>query len=252
MRTNVVTGSASGIGAATKAMLETRGERVIGVDLRDAEVTADLSTPAGRAAMVDGVRAASDGTVDAVIACAGIATDQPLTVRVNFFGAVATLEGLRPMLAGGTAPRAVTIASVASIHGVDLGIVDACLAGDEDAAAAAADGKGLLIYASAKQALARWIRRNAPTDAWAAASIPLNAVAPGVVATPMTAGMIDDPQMRELMDSAVPMPLNGHASADDVARLLVWLASVDNTHLCGQVIFIDGGADALLRGDAVW
>ena len=46
MRTIAISGSASGIGAATRAMLEAAGDTVIGIDLRDAEVTADLSTDA--------------------------------------------------------------------------------------------------------------------------------------------------------------------------------------------------------------
>ena len=49
MRTTVVTGAASGIGAAVRARLEAAGDRVVGVDLRDAEVTADLACPEGRA-----------------------------------------------------------------------------------------------------------------------------------------------------------------------------------------------------------
>jgi len=49
MAVAAVTGSASGIGAAIRARLEAEGDTVIGVDLRDAEVTADLATPAGRA-----------------------------------------------------------------------------------------------------------------------------------------------------------------------------------------------------------
>ena len=48
MRTVVITGSASGIGRATLRFLEQRGDRVIGVDLHDAEIIADLITPAGR------------------------------------------------------------------------------------------------------------------------------------------------------------------------------------------------------------
>ena len=64
-------------------------------------------------------------------------------------------------------------------------------------AAAAVRGKELedlggdaanLIYGTTKRALAGWIRRNAPTDEWAGAGIPLNAIAPGVAETPMTAG----------------------------------------------------------------
>src|SRR5687768_12498991 len=104
-RTSVVTGSASGIGRATRELLENRGERVIGVDLHDADVTVDLTTIDGRAAMVDGVRRLTGGAVDAVYAVAGLAQPVPATVAVNFFGAVATLEGLRPFLVASAAPR---------------------------------------------------------------------------------------------------------------------------------------------------
>ena len=50
MRTVAITGSASGIGAATRTRLEAAGAHVIGIDLRDAEVIADLTTAGGRAA----------------------------------------------------------------------------------------------------------------------------------------------------------------------------------------------------------
>ncbi|WP_267907586.1 hypothetical protein [Actinotalea solisilvae] len=36
------------------------------------------------------------------------------------------------------------------------------------------------------------------------------------------------------------------------ARLLVWLVGEENTHLCGQVVFVDGGSDVVLRGDSTW
>ena len=106
MRTVVITGSASGIGLATAEILRDRGDRVIGVDLHDAEVTADLTTLQGRAAMVEEVSALSGGAVDAVIANAGLALPIPATVAVNYFGALATLEGLRPLLLGSDAPQA--------------------------------------------------------------------------------------------------------------------------------------------------
>lgn len=107
-RTYVVTGSASGIGAATARRLAAEGARVIGVDLRAADVIADLATETGRAALVEGVARLSGGVIDAVIANAGGGSAQTM-LQLNFFGAVATLQGLRPMLARSAAPRAVAV-----------------------------------------------------------------------------------------------------------------------------------------------
>jgi NAD(P)-dependent dehydrogenase (short-subunit alcohol dehydrogenase family) len=257
-RTSVVTGAASGIGKATKELLESRGERVIGVDLHDADVTVDLTTTEGRAGLVSGVSELTD-IVDAVFAVAGLAHPIPATVAVNFFGMVATLEGLRPMLASSPAPRAVGVASMASLMPVDDELVAAMAAGDEPAALARAEvlarepeTTGGLIYGSTKKAFAQWIRRTAGTDAWAGASIPLNAVAPGIIATPMTAAMIATPEGREQLLQAVPMPLNGIAEPIVVARLLAWLGGEENSHLCGQVVFVDGGSDVAIRGDSTW
>ncbi len=252
MRTHVVTGSASGIGAATAERLSAAGHRVIGVDLHDADVEADLSTNEGRAAMVDGVAAASDGSIDAVVACAGISADDPVTIAVNYFGAVATLEGLRPLLAGSTTPRAVVIASVASILGAEDDVVEACLAGDEPLALERMAANPAMAYLTSKTALARWVRRTAPTAEWAGAGIPLNAIAPGTVRTPMTADLLAADGGLEMVDTAVPMPLNGHAGPEHIAPLLEFLASAENTHVTGQVVFIDGGADAVIRGDRTW
>lgn len=252
MRTYVVTGSASGIGAATALTLHMAGHRVIGVDLHDAEVEADLSAPAGRERMIADVESASGGSVDAVIACAGIMGPGPDVISVNYFGAVATLDGLRPLLAASDAPRAVVIASIASIMGAVDEVVDACLAGDEDAARAAMGAQPDLAYFTSKAAVARWVRRNAPSNEWAGAGIALNAIAPGTVETPMTAPLLETAGGPELVDESVPMPLNGHAGPMDVAPLLHFLTSEENTHVTGQVIFIDGGAEAILRGDATW
>lgn len=258
-RTSVITGSASGIGAALKALLEERGEHVIGVDLHDADVEADLTTADGRRHLVEEVTRLSDGRLDAVFAVAGLSSPTVATVEVNYFGAIATLEGLRPLLAESTAPRAVVVSSMAALHPVDDELLAELTAGDEPAACARAEVMakepetlGALIYSSTKQAVSRWVRRAAPTPEWAGASIPLNVVAPGVIETPMTAELLATPDSTAALLEMVPMPLNGVAGAEVVAKLLAWIGGKENTHLCGQVVYVDGGSDAVIRGDAVW
>ena len=249
-RTVVVTGSASGIGAAATRMFTDAGCRVIGVDLHEADVVADLATPAGRTSMVEQVTALAADGLDVVVANAGALGPSELTVRVNHFGALATLEGLRPLL-GGPAPRAVLVASRAVLLEVDDRVVEACLAGDEEKAAAlAAECERGVAYASSKRAVARWMRRAAPSPEWAGAGVPLNAVGPGAVATPMIAHRSAEEQARLL--EGRPMPLGGVAQAEEVAAAIGWFASVENSKVTGQVLFADGGGECLMRGDDIW
>ena len=141
----------------------------------------------------------------------------------------------------------------------DAELVDLMLAGNEEAAVARAEqlvatggGAEQLIYGSSKRAISRWVRRECVTDSWAGAGIPLNAVGPGIVKTPMVADMIATEEARAGMDQVVPMPLNHYMEPEVVASLLMWLTSEDNTHVTGQTIYIDGGSDAVLRGDDIW
>jgi len=258
-RTYVVTGSASGIGAATAELLRSRGETVIGIDLRGAEVEADLSTAEGRADAAAQAIAASGGVVDGVIACAGISAPIGKTMSINYFGVTELLTALLPALRASEAPRAAVVSSMASLQPVDAALVEAALSGDETAALArgdelAAQGPelGYLNYPSSKRALSRWVRRASISAEWAGSGIPLNAVAPGTVITPMTAGLLATPEGAAMVDAAVPMPLNYHQPASSIAELLVWLTSPADTHMAGQTIYCDGGADATLRGDDIW
>src|SRR5437660_4697604 len=169
MRTVVVTGSASGMGAATHRLLAGAGDRVIGVDLRDADVVADVGTADGRNAAVERLGEASGGRVDGVVTFAGLGglPDRPgsLIVSVNYFGTVDLLAGLRPLLAAGQDAAAVAISSNSTTcqPGVPVELADACLGGDEAGAKELGDAIGSLdAYPATKTAIARWVRRHAP------------------------------------------------------------------------------------------
>ncbi len=253
MRAIAVTGSASGIGRAVRARLERAGERVIGVDLRDAEVIADLARAEGRAAAVAAVGAACGGRLDGLVACAGVGPQvEPWStiVSLDYFGAQALLEGLREALAAGERPAAVAISSNSStLPGADTPLVTACLAGDEGEArrqALALDGHR--VYAGSKLALARWIRRSAPTATWAGAGIRLNAVAPGAIETPLLQAGLD----HSLYGPAIrgfPIPAGRFGTADEVAAAVAFLLGPEAGFCCGSVLIVDGGTDAMLRPD---
>lgn len=248
----VVTGAASGIGAAVSSLLVARGDRVIGVDLKDASVCADLASAEGRSAAIESVLELSDGVVDGIVTCAGLSVPSAVLPLVNFFGTTELVRGLQAALAASAAPRVVLIGSISGTHPVDPALVTALL--DDDASAVAtlteaaiAGGRGTQLYPSSKSAVAQWARRTSTAPGWADAGIAINVIAPGVVLSPMTAGLVKDPAMKEIMDNAVPMPLHGYAQPEDVARVVGFLVSPELTHVTGQVLYVDGGAEATLR-----
>src|SRR5699024_1308750 len=124
--TYVVTGAASGIGAATVKQLKDAGHTVVGVDLQGTDIDADLSQTAGREAMLAAVTEKTGGKIDAILAVAGVSTPSPLSISVNYFGMIATLELLRPLLAESDAPRAAAVSSMASFQPFDEKLVELC------------------------------------------------------------------------------------------------------------------------------
>jgi NAD(P)-dependent dehydrogenase (short-subunit alcohol dehydrogenase family) len=235
---------------ATQARLEAAGDRVIGIDIHDAEITAYLSEGPGRQDACRAVREHAS-VLDGVVVCAGLGphvTPTSLLVAVNYFGAVDVLDDLLPSLVGGRDPAAVVIASNSIGLIPDEGkVVDTMLEHDEVAARALGDRvPGAVLYGLTKQALARAVRRRAA--GWGDAGVRLNAIAPGPTMTPLLQGSLDDETLGPLVD-ALPIPLARRAQPDEMAGIIAFLLSTDASYVHGAIWFADGGTDAVVRPD---
>ncbi len=252
MKHAVISGSASGIGACVKARLEAQGFRVIGIDLKNADITADLSKPQGRAQAVRSALEISGGKIDRLVLAAGLGghvDDGQLVVRVNYFGAIELLDGLKDAVVEASG-RCVVISSNSAQMRTDpeSDIVKSLLDGDEAGAMAhIGDAHGAMVYGPSKHAVARAVRRRSAD--WAEAGATLNAIAPGQTETPLFRGAADHPVIGKSVE-ALPLPKKRVATADEMAGIIEFMLSDAADYMQGSIIYVDGGTDALLRPDA--
>ncbi|BBY32604.1 NAD-dependent epimerase [Mycolicibacter minnesotensis] len=258
MGTYVVTGSASGMGRQAAEKLRAAGHTVIGIDIRDADVMADLSTHIGRRAAAQATLDACGGILDGAVLAAGLGPipgRQRLIAQVNYFGVVDVLTVLRPALARAVNAKVVVIASNSTTTTplVPRRAIRALLAGDVDKALGAVRIFGSrsapMIYAASKIALSRWVRRHAVTGEWAGAGIRLNAIAPGAIMTPLLAEQLANPAEAKAI-KAFPVPVGGYGDAGQLADWMVFMLSDAADFLCGSMIFVDGGSDAYFRAES--
>jgi NAD(P)-dependent dehydrogenase (short-subunit alcohol dehydrogenase family) len=247
-----ITGAASGIGAAIRKRLEEGGASVVGVDLRGAEIDADLSGPEGRRKSVGAIRDWADGELDQLVLCAGLGThidDFAAIASVNYFGAVEVMDELRGDLAGrsGAAVVAVCSNSAQFMPVDDHPFVLAMLDGDE-ARAREIIGKenGFLAYAGSKHALCRAVRRRA--SEYGEAGVRLNGICPGATQTPLLQGALEHPAFGPGVAS-LDIPLGHRAEPDDIAVVIDFLLGSGARYVHGSILYADGGTDATMRPD---
>lgn len=251
MPITVVTGSASGIGAAVVKSFQAAGHWVIGVDRQQADVVADLSSAEGRSTAVEQIRALAGESIDGLVCCAGLGVTAPscgLIISVNYFGMVDLVEGVADLLGKGNKPAVLLVGSVASVQpNVDQApMVPSMLAGDEERSVEQANqlGNPAAAYAASKYAVTAWARAKAVE--WGNKGIRLNVVAPGAVETPLHRQSLDDPRFGQAVRNFVA-PLGRAGQPEEIATLISFLQSEQAAFVHGTVVFIDGGMDAMIR-----
>lgn len=250
----VVTGAASGIGQAAADRLRSAGHAVIGVDLHDADVTADLSTPAGRRHAIDEVLAICAGSLDGAVLAAGLGPAkgrERVICDVNVLGVTDLLAAFRPALAvpGNTKVVVFGSNSTTSTPLIPRRAVRRLIGGDVEPAVRQIRRRigvsGPAAYAASKLAVTLWCRTQAVRPEWAGAGIRLNVLAPGPVLTPLLRAQLDSNTGSQVR--SFPVPIREHGTPEQLADWVMMMLSPSADFLVGSVITVDGGTETLLR-----
>ena len=224
-RTVVVIGGASGLGAATADLLSAQGDRVVVADLpgTGADADVDVTDEATVEALLEGV-VAEHGALHGVVNCAGTSTlarvvdhdaaEWRRIVDVCLTGSFLVLKHAGRRVADGG-----SLVTLSSLN-------------------ARQPGTGLAAYCASKAGIV------ALTEVTALELGPrrvrVNAVAPGLVVTPLTAPAMDIPGVREeYVDNTV---LGRPGEPAEVAAAVRFLLSDDAAWITGETLDINGGA----------
>jgi NAD(P)-dependent dehydrogenase (short-subunit alcohol dehydrogenase family) len=229
----LVTGAAQGIGAATVEVLKSKGATVYGVDLREGatDYTLDLS----KVEEIEGFVNELPIVPDFLVQCAGICLTRPFqsidvatfqtSLTVNLLAPFAMIQALsRRLIAEGKPGCFVTMASISSflpkLEQLDYGVSKA--------------GVVSMTRSAALSLAPHHIR--------------VNAVAPGIIDTPMTQanaqrrsevrGVTVAEALQPLLDVT---PMKRMGSPTEVANVIAFLCSEEASYITGQTIVVDGG-----------
>jgi len=244
-RTALVTGGTRGIGLAIVRALRREGARVIAIGKSKEQVAAFRSEFAeDPLASVELADVRDRGALEAVrqhmtdldilIPNAGVNTrvkalelpDESLRemLETNLYGVFVTCQVFAPLLFAKPGGRVVITSSVSAIHGMDL----------------------RAAYTATKAGLSGLVRSLAIE--WGPRGVTVNAVGPGIIETPLTRAYMDQhpERVKATIDNT---PLRRIGMPEDVADVVVFLASDAARFITGQTVFVDGGLSA---GSAWW
>lgn len=240
----VVTGAASGMGAATAALLAELGAEVVGIDIKEGAASlaafhrCDLSDPAS----IDAAVAAIGGPVDSLFNCAGLPTTAPgqQIMKVNFLGHRQLTEAILPLMPSGSSVGFISSAAgMGWQNNVDT-LLELLATSDFDAGAAWCEAHDEAIapngYGYSKDAICAYV-------AWrgfqTASTVRINAILPGPTDTPMMPSFVE--QMGEEFFEKFPKPVGRNSTPEEQAWALVMVNSPRSSYTAATNVFTDGG-----------
>jgi NAD(P)-dependent dehydrogenase (short-subunit alcohol dehydrogenase family) len=234
----LITGSASGIGAALAKLLRGDGDEVIGLDRRDADIICDLTNIRQIEAAIANITDELDGV--ALVAGVPGTAEADTIFAVNTTAPQRLTGGLAPELREGGAIVAVSSVTAARCP-LDMATCDTWLAMTPAQMASQpeiVDGK--TAYEYSKALLNRWIQRAAHD--LHSRGVRVNGVSPGAIATPILRDF--EISIGEEHLARAEQMTGRHGRPEEIASVIRFLLSPESGWINGADIKVDGGLHA--------
>jgi len=237
-KVTIITGAATGMGAAAARLFAAEGAQLVVGDINETDGRALANELGALFLRVDvGVRA----DVEALIAAA---VERHGRIDILFNNAGIGHYGKTPATSAEAWERVIAVDLNAAFYACHAAIPHMPRPGGAIINNASISGLGgdhaMSAYNAAKGALVNYTRSLAVDHA--IEGIRVNAICPGYIETPLAAAIAQMPALREAWVSAIPMRRPG--TAEEIARVVAFLASDDASYVTGSIVVADGGKTA--------